>query len=331
MKISVNKPCCICNEDESKVLFKTRYREHKYPGTFIIHQCAGCGLIFNSPRLKDQELAHLYGQNYYFFHRKDVIEFERIIAMYQRTVALMEDKINQKCVAEIGSAKGYFLAVLKELGWQTQGIEISPEASSFARDKFTLKTYTGTLAQYAQTDDIQKMPLVIAIDLIEHVSDPVAFIQAAGKIVEQDGFLLIDTPNGNARNISVEGVKWQGFNPFHIFLFSIKNLTQLLESNGFKVKKTFSYGNILTQNSYKQKIKRCIKDTFITALSGLGLLNAVRRIKNHDFSKMALDAQLAQTVKTMKLNGDYFTTKDSRGELAQKYRGDNIVVMAKKL
>src|SRR3982751_733866 len=98
-----NESCCICGQNKSLLVQETTYPEHGYPGSFRLRQCAGCKLLFNSPRLDDAELSQLYGQNYYFFNRADSRELARIVPMYQRTVALVADQVNPKRMLDVGS------------------------------------------------------------------------------------------------------------------------------------------------------------------------------------------------------------------------------------
>ena len=116
MKITVNKPCFVCGSTNSQLLFETEYPSHHYPGKFAIRKCNKCGLLFNSPRLPDEELSNLYDGNYYFFQRHDLDEFRRISDVFLRTVSLIQNGVIERRVAEIGSAKGYLLALLKRLG-----------------------------------------------------------------------------------------------------------------------------------------------------------------------------------------------------------------------
>lgn len=149
MKINVNHTCCICGQKRSNIIYILQYPEYNYPGSFIIRKCLGCGLLFNSPRLSNTELYNLYNDNYYFFKRRDAKEFRRILKIYQRTLKLVENKIQYKKVLEIGSGKGYLLALILGLNWKVQGIEISSTATQYAKETFGVSTFTGTVENYA--------------------------------------------------------------------------------------------------------------------------------------------------------------------------------------
>src|SRR5690349_12823049 len=110
-----NEPCCVCGQTRSLLVQETTYPEHGYPGSFCLRKCSSCGLLFNSPRLDNHELAQLYGKNYYFFNRSDATELARIPPMYARSVALVADEFKDggRVSLDIGSGRGYFPAVLK--------------------------------------------------------------------------------------------------------------------------------------------------------------------------------------------------------------------------
>jgi SAM-dependent methyltransferase len=196
-----NEPCCICGQTRSLLVQEATYPEHGYPGSFCLRKCSECGLLFNSPRLDDAELGQLYGRNYYFFNRPDASELQRIVPMYARTIALVADKVAAKVTLDVGCGRGYLPAVLSKLGWDARGVEISREASQYARRRFGLQhIFTGTIEQYIASPDARSFPLVTAIDVIEHVPAPDAFVASLARVVDRNGLLIIDTPNAGAHN-----------------------------------------------------------------------------------------------------------------------------------
>ena len=106
MKTEVNNPCCLCGSAESRLLFARTFSGPLNPGPFAIRRCSGCGLLFNSPRLHAHGIRSLYNDQYCFFQREDEPEFERIVNMYQRTIAEMGRQMQPGRMLEIGSAKG---------------------------------------------------------------------------------------------------------------------------------------------------------------------------------------------------------------------------------
>ena len=331
-----NEPCPICRDTRSLLVQETTYPEHRYPGSFCLRKCSTCGLLFNSPRLDDHELAQLYGKNYYFFNRNDATELARIPAMYMRTIALVADQFNhddRRHSLDIGSGRGYFPAVLKRLGFDAHGVEISREAAEYARMRFGLETiYTGTIEQFTDENNT-RFPLVTAIDVIEHVPAPASFVRALARVVQSGGLAIIDTPNAAAYNIGVEDTAWKGFNPFHIYLFTIANLRQLLEANGFAVEQSFSYNNQPADREGRPPMDR-LRARAIEMARSTGMIGPAARtyfkLKSLKRQQPDVEPHLADAVKRCQTSPSYLSTRDAEEPLAREATGDNIVVIARR-
>jgi 2-polyprenyl-3-methyl-5-hydroxy-6-metoxy-1,4-benzoquinol methylase len=335
-KREVNSPCFICGSKRSDLFFEREFPEHGYPGTFCIRKCKGCGLLYNSPRLDDTEFPELYGKNYYFFNRTDENEFLRIVEIYRRTVSLIHQRIFPKKVLDIGSSKGYLLAALKQLGWSVQGVEISQVASQYATRKLGVPTFTGTVEEFAKVRDTERFPLVLAIDVLEHILYPKRFIESIHQIMQDDGFLIIDTPNAGSANICREKPSWKGFNPFHIFLFSKRDLMTLMEHSGYRVEKIFSYGNDgwSEEQDARGRPAVAIKHMVKNILGKANLLDVAGRVyqETKEWLNAALCGRnyLLDAVRKIEDNISYFETTDSVKPLAKDCRGDNMVLIARK-
>jgi len=337
MKIEVNNPCFICKASQSELIFEKEYLKFNYPGKFLMRKCKKCGLLFNSPRLSAKKFPELYGESYYFFQRDDFDEFHRIAHIYLRTIALVHNKISNKKVIEIGSGKGYLLALLKHLGWDVKGIEISSVATQYALNKFGVLTFEGTVEEFLSVTHNYGFPIVLAIDVLEHLLDPLKFLRSINEIIQKGGILIIDTPNSDSYNIEINGALWSGFNPFHIFIFSKNNLITLLDNIGYKIEKVFSYGNVIEkQTNGFQKIINDLKEVLKSLLQRFAVLNEskklylkLKRLQKH--KREDLYYLLRSAVKIIEKNSSYFEVADSREELAQNCRGDNIVIIARKI
>jgi 2-polyprenyl-3-methyl-5-hydroxy-6-metoxy-1,4-benzoquinol methylase len=327
MEFLDDQPCPVCGHRGSRPFHVTTYPEHRYRGAFTLRACERCGMLFNSPRLDLEGLAQLYGRNYYFFLRKDEQEFSRIVAMYQRTIGLLDlSVLRERKSIDIGCGRGYFPAVLKKLGWDAHGIEISPDAGRYARETFGLDVFTGTIEKYATSVHMRQFPLVTAIDVIEHVPNPDAFVYSASKIVAPGGYLIIDTPNAFAHNIKLKGVSWKGFNPFHIYLFAAEHLEQMLARHGMQPVQSFSYGNIPTRLDLRDRL-----------IAGLKRAHLLRPVVSAYFALKKMSAggddpapHVDAAAKRIQTEPPYTATQDHLGVLSATKTGDNVVVIARK-
>jgi SAM-dependent methyltransferase len=322
------QPCDVCGQMRSELLWTTTWPEHRYPGAFAMRRCAGCGLLFNAPRLDDEQLGALYGRNYYFFNRSDARELGRVVAMYQRTVALVENQTQEKRSLDIGTGRGYLPAVMKRLGWDAHGVEISADAADYARQRFGLDVFTGTIERYAGSPQAQRFPLVTAIDVIEHVPSPRGFVDAIARVVQPGGRVIIDTPNAAARNIASKRLEWPGFNPFHIYLFNVANLSKLLGSGGFTVERAFSYHNAPQARSMADAIRSGLKRIGLAGPAA----RAFFRLKGvgSTSSNGTIDEHVCRAVDQIRGTASWDKTADASQPLARDCTGDNIVVIARR-
>lgn len=88
------------------------------------------------------------------------------------------------------------------------------------------------------------MDLVIAGEIVEHLSNPGSFFEACAKVLRPDGILLITIPNsfGIRRYIhSLFGV--ENYHPDHTFYFSENTVATLASRYGFSIYRSRYYGS----------------------------------------------------------------------------------------
>jgi 2-polyprenyl-3-methyl-5-hydroxy-6-metoxy-1,4-benzoquinol methylase len=156
--------------------------------------------------------------------------------------------VTRGSLLEVGSAKGYLLALLQDLGWNVSGVELAESAAAYSRHQFGLEVFSGTLEEFRDRD-ARKFDVVLALDVIEHVPDQPRFWQALHDLTHPGSWLIIDTPNVGGRNVPVVGDRWRGFNPFHIYLFNAETLRRAMTQAGFQVRVLGSYNEVAPEQS----------------------------------------------------------------------------------
>ena len=321
----VNNPCCICGQHDSTVLFETLFERWRYNRQFVMRKCCGCGLLFNSPRLPQEELKDHYNDDYYIFKRKDVDSIIRVIPIYLRTLRLIEKDVEEKTVLDIGSSKGYFPALLKRLGWEAEGVEISEKSARFGMEQFGVNAFVGTLDKY-RMGGCREFSVITAIDVLEHVPDPAAFVNDLVGVCKSGNYVIIDTPNGRAYHIQHQKDQWRGFNPYHIYLFTCENLVHLLEERGCRIVHRFTYNNIYpTPADAKEPfpLKYPFWDLLHVPFFG-------RRLRRKDVHSLNVDEIFRLSAFTARRSKEFFDTPDAMGPLAKACEGENLVVIAQK-
>src|ERR1044071_1732015 len=59
--------CCLCEGENSDLLFPARDRLHRLPGDFAFVRCALCHLVRLSPRPVASQIASYYPDDYYSY------------------------------------------------------------------------------------------------------------------------------------------------------------------------------------------------------------------------------------------------------------------------
>jgi 2-polyprenyl-3-methyl-5-hydroxy-6-metoxy-1,4-benzoquinol methylase len=134
---------------------------------------------------------------------------------------------------EIGCARGEFLELAADAGFEAQGIEPDPATSAVARDRRRLRVCTGTLSDAAI--ESESFDLVVLFHVLEHLDSPRRTIAEIHRVLKPGGFVIIETPNIQTRWFRIFGKRWRQLIPDHYFFFSPPTLTRLLEACGFAV------------------------------------------------------------------------------------------------
>jgi len=224
--------CPICHK-KNPIIF-----DHK--NGFTIWKCSGCDLLW-TPDVSEDILKDFYSKSYFksqdsTFGYNNYIEDEEILRKNARYILSEFPKFKnyQPKILDIGCAYGFLLDEARKLGWKTQGLEFSAEATNYAVNKLNLNVSTGSMTQVEFPEN--NFDIITLIGVIEHLVNPIAAIRKINKILKPGGYLAITTINtkGLVRLFDLKP-------PEHIFYFSAKNLLLLLEIEKFKVIKSHSY------------------------------------------------------------------------------------------
>jgi 2-polyprenyl-3-methyl-5-hydroxy-6-metoxy-1,4-benzoquinol methylase len=164
---------------------------------------------------------------------------------------LKNNSVERSSIFELGCGNGSVANVLTQKGWDVIGVDPSIKSIKLANKGFpNLKLYNGST-----NDDLvlkyKQFPIVISLEVIEHVFDPHNFAKVAFDLLEPGGTLILSTPyHGYIKNLllALTNKMDQHYLPLwkngHIKFFSQKTLNQLLDETGFKEMKFFRQGRI---------------------------------------------------------------------------------------
>lgn len=171
------------------------------PGGRPLHRtqqrCLGCGLVCAEPQATAAEMAAYYTGPYYAEGWPDADgQFTGNQALYARE---LWPRLTQLwagyappaggSVFEVGCGYGSMLALFRERGFRVQGVESSPRAAAYARER-GLPVAEGLMGGEGERG---AHDVAIAVFTIEHVPDPAAFLAALAELARPGGAVVIVT------------------------------------------------------------------------------------------------------------------------------------------
>jgi len=228
-------PCYFCGRHDEHLRF--------VDGDYRVVDCTHCGLVYVTPRLPPERLHEMYQSEYWESDRAKEFGYTEYLAdreLYERTYRRRTRTIGRYRtdpghVLDVGCAAGFFLNVMREQGWTTAGLEISQPMVEYAQQTLELPDVRrgDLLGVEVEPDSVDLLTLW---DVIEHMEDPRAHLQAAHRALRSDGLLVLETQNVGSRFAKLLGRKWQHYkHEEHLFHFDPATVERLLEESGFEV------------------------------------------------------------------------------------------------
>ncbi|HIA37871.1 MAG TPA: class I SAM-dependent methyltransferase [Flavobacteriales bacterium] len=234
--------CPMCLKDDFKKVFQIK--------GFSIVKCNNCTMVYVNPRLKDKAIYKIYEKDYFIKPGYTFDDFG--YGNYDITAHLRDKTFNRwmdviepylktlsGVALDVGCATGRLLDVLVQRKWNVKAIELDKGMCENLRDR-GFEVNNQPLEQYT-TD--KKLQLITIFDVIEHLPHPNNDFKNLFKILDDNGSIIIVTPNIESLQRKIFGKYWFQFKPReHISYFSPKTIRRIAEENGLKVVKTFSCG-----------------------------------------------------------------------------------------
>ena len=122
----------------------------------------------------------------------------------QQPMLSLLDKSKNRCILDLGCGNGHIVNYLIKEGYNAYGTDASENGITIARqehpDRFFLQDLsTGELPKELQ---LLTFDTIISTEVIEHLYDPVGFIDFCKKSLQKNGELIISTPyHGYLKNL----------------------------------------------------------------------------------------------------------------------------------
>jgi len=233
--------CNLCGADDPAVLLPAlppNGGEHQFaasgesPLRDRLVRCKKCGLVYVSPRLKQQAIESGYE------NVDNTVYIEQAagrLQTFQRALQWLDTiGVAKGQVLDIGCAAGFFVRAAQDAGWKATGIEISKHLCEYGRNQLGVNILQGTLEN--STLPPHSFDLVTFWDVLEHVSDPTDALERARKLLKPGGYLLVNYPHYGSIWAKLLRRRWWFLIDVHIYYFTPRTLAKLLRKCGFTPK-----------------------------------------------------------------------------------------------
>jgi 2-polyprenyl-3-methyl-5-hydroxy-6-metoxy-1,4-benzoquinol methylase len=232
--------CPICSQSRAARYAAARDIEYfSALEDFTFYRCDSCDVLFLDPMPSDR-LDEIYPKNYYSFHagvdRSIAQRIKRFLDV-RAFAALTRDVPGSSLAAlDVGGGSGWLLDDLKRADsrvGQTAVVDLDPRAEVIAR----ANGHAYHRMTFENFDTCDQFDIILMLNLIEHVTDPMAVLRKARRLLRPGGRVWIKTPNFDALDARLfRHRSWGGYHtPRHFILFTKESLERHCKAAGFTV------------------------------------------------------------------------------------------------
>jgi SAM-dependent methyltransferase len=252
-----------------------KYHPSRIPGLLTCEECkfTTANLTLSEEQLQQLYTAGYFAGNEYRDYVADRPVIEKQFRLRLRRLRQWMTDTHEKNLFEIGCAHGFFLQVARDAFRSVEGIDISEDATAYARQNLGLHARS---ADFLTHQFVAPPDLICLWDTIEHLRRPDLYIQKIADSLPRRGLLALTTGDLDSWLAQARGSKWRQIHPpTHLHYFSRKTIGRLLERHGFEIKLIGSEGMYRSVDTMAY-IVLCLKHKipgFYSLLRRTGLLN----------------------------------------------------------
>ena len=231
--------CPICNSQDAPVWRRgsvegavrpedLRITDAHYGRTLTLRKCRACSFIFADSK-ELARLTELYealdDTEYVSSQEARALQMEALLDVAQAAVPAA------RTAFDVGAGTGLLVRAAEKRGLSATGIEPSRWLVAQARRDGT-ELIQGVLPH----PDVngKTFDLVFAIDVIEHLADPMAFLRECAALVGNDGVLIVVTPDVSSLAARLLGRRWWHFRVAHVGYFNRRSFTRMCAQAGLR-------------------------------------------------------------------------------------------------
>lgn len=214
-------------------------------------QCDACGTLVYLKNMPPEQLlvrddeTDFYGKKYWLEHQQEAFGNADIYTRSRNDLTernlhwlktLLKYRLSPAKVLELGCSHGSFIALLRQVGYDASGVEMSPWVVEFGQKTFCVPISIGPVESLEIASG--SVDVIVLMDVLEHLPTPLATMAHCLQLLKPNGFLLIQTPQFRNKIDYATLVESKArflemlIPEEHIYLFSDHAVTRLFQQLG---------------------------------------------------------------------------------------------------
>jgi 2-polyprenyl-3-methyl-5-hydroxy-6-metoxy-1,4-benzoquinol methylase len=275
--------CPVCHTSERETVTRTT--------GYDLVRCTDCGLV--EKRYREAGELNLQAKRDEVYSEaalKSRLSNPLFYQIARQRLELLQQVVPDGRLLEIGCATGEFLTTAREAGYEVSGVDSSVRFSEHLREQ-GIDVDTGDFEQIALPET--GFDIVAGFHLLEHIPEPLPFLDKVATLLSPNGLLFLITPNTASRTDQLFAWDHPMFTEAdHVCLYSPASVQRLLTAAGFELitmttreptHHLFTSLKIFLKQSsspWRQIVGKFVKPYFLTALLNCWLKRRATRLDN---------------------------------------------------
>jgi 2-polyprenyl-3-methyl-5-hydroxy-6-metoxy-1,4-benzoquinol methylase len=192
-----------------------------------VYRCNNCQHHYLSPVINNELLNEYYSKLNSVYYTETNTDTNHLSIENEFIFKLINKYLPNGKVLEIGCGYGFLLNCFHKHGYETIGVEPSPHASTFAKNKLGLNIIDSFINEDSFEENF--FDIILLFDVVEHISNMDEMKRIIMKSLKPGGLLVIGTANINSLSAKFSGKGWKYFSCWeHVSFFSHRSINYFL-------------------------------------------------------------------------------------------------------